>query len=114
MSDGALNGQYANFAKVVAQHEQDHVDALQLTLGAMPTKKPNFDFKGTTGQQTTFARTAMTLEDTGVEAYQGAAANIKTPAVLKAAISIHPVEARHAAWIRSIVGHGTGSRRRHR
>ena len=63
----------------------------------------------TTANQSTFAQTAITLEDTGVEAYQGQAGNIKTPAVLKAAISIHPVEARHAAWIRSIVGHGTGT-----
>ncbi len=51
----------------------------------------------------------MVLEDTGVKAYQGQATNIKTDAVLKAAISIHPVEARHAAWIASIMGQGSGS-----
>ena len=46
--------------------------------------------------------TAITLEDTGVQAYQGQAAFIKSQAVFKAAISIHPVEARHAAWIRQL------------
>jgi hypothetical protein len=107
--DGALRGQYANFAKVVAAHEQAHVVALKKALGAKAVKKPNFDFKGTTADQKTFAATAMVLEDTGVEAYQGQAGNIKTPAILKAAISIHPIEARHAAWIRSIVGHGSGN-----
>ncbi len=108
-SDGALSGQYARFAKIVGQHEQAHVDALKKTLGSKAVKRPSFDFKGTTAKQSTFAQTAIVLEDTGVEAYQGQAGNIKTPAVLMAAISIHPVEARHAAWIRSIVGHGTGN-----
>jgi hypothetical protein len=108
-ADGSLKGQYAGFAKVVGQHEQAHVGALKQTLGSKAVKKPSFDFKGTTSNQSTFAQTAIVLEDTGVEAYQGQAGNIKTPAVLKAAISIHPVEARHAAWIRSIVGHGSGT-----
>jgi hypothetical protein len=108
-SDGALKGQYARFAKIVGQHEAAHVAALKKTLGSKAVKKPSFDFKGTTASQSAFASTATTLEDTGVQAYQGQAGNIKTPAVLKAAISIHPVEARHAAWIRSIVGHGSGN-----
>ncbi len=46
----------------------------------------------------------MMLEDTGVEAYQGQAGNIRAHPVLAAAIAIHPVEARHAAWIRDISG----------
>jgi hypothetical protein len=108
MADGALRGQFANFAKVVGAHEQAHVEALKKTLGSKAVKRPSFDFKGTTADQDTFAKTAIVLEDTGVEAYQGQAGNIKTPAVLKAAISIHPVEARHAAWIRSLVGMGSG------
>jgi rubrerythrin len=106
---GALRGEYQRFAKVVAQHEAAHVAALKKALGSKAVKRPSFDFQGTTGDQTKFGQTAITLEDTGVEAYQGQAGNIKTPAILKAALSIHPVEARHAAWIRSIVGHGTGN-----
>ena len=108
ISDGALKGQYLNFAKIVGQHEQAHVDALKKTLGGKAVKSPSFDFQGTTADQATFAKTAQTVEDLGVEAYQGQAGNIKTPAVLKAAISIHPVEARHAAWIASIIGGGSG------
>jgi rubrerythrin len=106
---GALQGEYKRFAKIVAQHEAAHVAALKKALGSKATKRPSFDFQGTTGDQTKFAQTAIALEDTGVEAYQGQAGNIKTPAILEAAISIHPVEARHAAWIRSIVGHDTGN-----
>src|SRR3954451_18320367 len=106
---GALSGEYQRFAKVVAEHEAAHVAALKKALGSKATKRPSFDFQGTTGDQAKFAQTAITLEDTGVEAYQGQVGNIKTPALLAAAISIHPVEARHAAWIRSIAGHGTGN-----
>jgi rubrerythrin len=107
-SKGALSGEYARFSRVVFEHEDAHVKALQETLGSKAVKKPSFDFKGTTESQQTFAQTAMVLEDTGVKAYQGQAGAIKTPAVLEAAISIHPVEARHAAWIRSIMGQGSG------
>jgi len=105
----ALSGQLARFSKVVGAHEDAHVDALKETLGNKAVKKPGFDFQGTTESASTFAATAMVLEDTGVKAYQGQAPNIKTNAVLKAAISIHPVEARHAAWIRSIMSKGSGS-----
>ena len=106
---GALSGQLARFSEVVGAHEDAHVDALKETLGDKAVKKPGFDFKGTTESASTFGATAMVLEDTGVKAYQGQAGNIKTNAVLKAAISIHPVEARHAAWIASIMGNGSGS-----
>ncbi len=103
-SKGALKGELANFATVVAQHEAAHVDALKKALGSKAVKKPAFDFKGTTGSSSTFSATSTVLEDTGVGAYLGQAGNIKTPAVAKAALSILPVEARHAAWIRDIAG----------
>ncbi|HEX8105295.1 MAG TPA: ferritin-like domain-containing protein [Solirubrobacteraceae bacterium] len=108
LADGALKGEYRRFAQVAGEHEQAHVGALKKALGSKAVKRPNFDFQGTTADQATFAKTAQTVEDLGVEAYQGQAGNIKTPAILRAAISIHPVEARHAAWIRSIQGRGSG------
>ena len=37
-----------------------------------------------------------------MQAYQGQAPFIRSQDVFKAAISIHPVEARHAAWIRNL------------
>ncbi len=103
---GALSGQLKQFATVVADHEQQHVDALKAALGSKAVKSPSFDFKGTTGSAKTFAATAKVLEDTGVEAYQGQATNIKSKQILAAAISIHPVEARHAAWVASIMSKG--------
>ncbi|MHB8656381.1 MAG: ferritin-like domain-containing protein [Solirubrobacteraceae bacterium] len=106
VSKGALSGSAATFAHVVAQHEAAHVQALMSTLGSAAVKKPKFDFKGTTGKQSSFLSTSMVLEDTGVQAYEGQVGNIKTPAVLMAAGSILPVEARHAAWVRDIIGAG--------
>ncbi len=104
---GELSGESALFAKVVGEHEQAHVDALKKTLGAKAGKAPAVDFKDATGKAK-FLQTAKTLEDTGVAAYQGQAPRIKTSAVLAAAGSILAVEARHAAWVRDIIGGGAG------
>ena len=103
---GKLDGVIATFAQVTGAHENAHVEALQAALGSAATKKPTFDFKGTTNSEGTFLRTAVTLEDTGVSAYQGQATNIKTPQVLASAGAILAVEARHAAWVRDIIGAG--------
>lgn len=46
-----------------------------------------------------FVQTAFVLENTGVRAYLGQAARIKSSAILKAAATISTVEARHAAAV---------------
>lgn len=109
VAKGALTGETKTFASTVAGHEAQHVAALSKVLGSQAVKKPEFNFQGTTSSQSSFQTTAMTLEDTGVKAYLGQAGNIKTPAVLQAAGSILPVEARHAAWIENIIGKGSGN-----
>jgi hypothetical protein len=101
---GALSGELQLFAAAVAGHERAHVKALKAALGRNAVKKPKFDFQGTTEDAAKFAATAQVLEDTGVMAYAGQAGRIKQDAVLKAALAIHAVEARHAAWIRDING----------
>jgi hypothetical protein len=101
---GALSGELATFARVVAGHEATHVKALKQVLGAKAVKKPTFNFRGTTESAKKFKATAQVLEDTGVAAYKGQAPKIKSDAVLAAALAIHTVEARHAAWIRDING----------
>jgi len=107
VSKGKLNGETAKFAQVVAAHERAHVAFLRGALGRKAVAKPKFDFKGTTADQGKFQATAQALEDTGVTAYLGQVGNIKSKAILKAAGSILPVEARHASWIRDIRGHGS-------
>ena len=101
---GALDGELALFAQVVGAHERAHVRALKQVLGRRAVKKPRFNFRGTTESARQFAATAQVLEDTGVAAYKGQAARIRSNAILEAALAIHAVEARHAAWIRDING----------
>lgn len=108
VSKGKLSGETAKFAKVVAAHERAHVAFLKGTLGAKAVKKPRFNFRDTTADQAKFQATARALEDTGVAAYLGQVGNIRNKTVLKAAGSILPVEARHASWIRDIIGSGNG------
>jgi len=104
VSKGRFAGKVGKFAKVVKGHEVAHVKALQAALGSKAVKKPKFDFKGTTQDANKFLETARVLEDTGVAAYAGQGPNIKTKAIVKAALSIHSVEARHAAWVRDVIG----------
>jgi hypothetical protein len=107
VSGGKLSGEAMKFAMVVAKDEAAHVAFLKGALGAKAVAKPKFDFKGTTMKQATFLKTAMVLEDTGVSAYAGAAPMIANKKTLAAALSVHSVEARHAAWVRDILGHGS-------
>lgn len=79
---GIFKGDTRNFVSVVANHEAVHVAFLKKALGSAAVKKPKFDFKGTNNtNQKTFEATAQLLEDTGVSAYLGQVANIKTPAI---------------------------------
>jgi Ferritin-like domain len=90
--------------KIVRDHELAHGKALKSVLGKKAVKKPMFDFKNTTGDQKTFLATAVALEDTGVSAYAGQSPRVSQKAVVAAALSIHSVEARHAAHFRSPAG----------
>ena len=49
---------------------------------------------------------AATVENLGAAAYLGQAGNIKSKEILAAALSIHSVEARHAATLNAVIGAG--------
>ena len=101
----SLKGDYKSLAKEFGANEQEHVDALIATIGQLggkPVKSPKFAFGLKT--QKDFEKLAITLEDTGVSAYNGAAPMIKSKEVLAAAGSIVQVEARHAAALRFLGG----------
>lgn len=102
--NGALKGKAAQAASVVGATERAHVKAFRKLLGPQAVKQPLFDFQGTTGQQQAFLKTAVALEDLAVAAYKGQAPKLQSNAVLAAAIGIHSVEARHAAWMRELFG----------
>jgi hypothetical protein len=100
---GRIKGEVGEFAEIVAQHEQDHVRYLQKALGASARSRPQFDFHGATADEKRFVKAAMLLENTGVAAYNGQAANL-TKKGLAAAVEIVSVEGRHAAWISDLAG----------
>jgi Ferritin-like domain len=104
LKHAGLTGEHKRLARLVHQHEAAHVTALKKALGSSAVKRPTFAFGSAVQSQSAFTSTAIVLEDTGVSAYQGQAPFITSSAVFKAAISIHPVEARHAAWIRNLGG----------
>ena len=71
-----LSGYEKRLTKELRDNEAEHVDALAATikqLGGKAVKKPMFDFGGAFGNRATYLKTANTLEDTGVSAYNGAA-----------------------------------------
>ena len=51
-----------------------------------------------------FLKTAVAFEDLAVEAYKGRRRDSQSKQVLAAALGIHTVEARHAAWMRYLNG----------
>jgi hypothetical protein len=100
----SLHGPFREQARIVGSHERAHVEALRSLLGSAAIKRPRFDFHGVTEDQAEFRRTAVAFEDLAVAAYKEEAPRIQDPAHLAAAIRVHSVEARHAAWIRHLVG----------
>jgi hypothetical protein len=99
---GVLRGRLAEQARVVARHERSHVVALRRTLGRRAIARPRFNFGGATESPDAFRRTAVAFEDLAVAAYKGQAPRVDSREYLAAAVAIHSVEARHAAWIRRL------------
>jgi hypothetical protein len=113
-----------NTLQQIQKHEAAHV----ATLGAAGATNvfnltaTSFDFTGARGAGNgPFAKAgtnlafllevAQGLEDTGVRAYKGQAANLMTqPSILETALRIHSVEARHASRIRRMRRASAGAR----
>jgi hypothetical protein len=98
-----LTGEVRRFAEIVGKHERAHVAFLRKALGPHARPRPEFDFGNATRDERSFLKAAVLLENTGVLAYNGQAANLTKPA-LAAAAEIVSVEGRHAAWISDLAG----------
>jgi hypothetical protein len=103
LRQAGLRGDMQQYARVVVDHERAHLQALEQALGSAAAKPPTFDFGDAVKSPDAFADAAAKLEDVAVAAYNGQAGNVGKDAFLLAA-RIVSVEARHAAWIRSIAG----------
>lgn len=100
---GALGSELFRYARQVRAHEEEHLGFLKRLLGGQADRKPGFDFGDATRQREAFVAAAAEVEDLAVGAYNGLGSNVSSE-VLAEAAKIVSVEARHAAWIRSIVG----------
>ena len=100
-----LDGPALEAVKSFAEHEREHVDALTAAaenLGGKPVKKPKTRFE--LGDKMAVLKLAATVENLGASAYLGQAAMIEDEEILAAALSIHSVEARHAAALNILTG----------
>jgi ferritin-like protein len=105
VASGKLNGRTLGLAKLFGGEEQDHVTTLEGTvrnLGGKPAPKPKVSF--TLDTREAILSTMYQLEQVGAAAYLGQVDRIQSRQILAAALSIHTVEARHAAVIATITG----------
>jgi len=91
---------------LIGDQEAEHVAFLTAGIqaaGGTPVAEGKYDFGYT--DLAGFLATAATIEGVGVSAYQGAAPYIiDNDDLLTAALTIHGVEARHAAYLNLIEG----------
>jgi rubrerythrin len=102
---GKLAGRPLELAKRFAAQEAQHVKALEAAvtqLGGKPPAPPQTKF--TLGTPAQILQMAVTIENLGANAYLGQADRIQSKTLLGAALSIHSVEARHAAALSVAAG----------
>jgi rubrerythrin len=103
---GIFSGSTGDVFKEIQENEHQHVDALTALakkLGGKPGERPVTRFPIGSGARTVIG-VAATLENVGAAAYLGQADVIENREVLAAALSIHSVEARHAAKLNRLAG----------
>jgi hypothetical protein len=101
LEGAGLRGELQEYARTVLDQDREHLAYLENALGDKADPAPDYDPSEVTKDADVFATTAAKLEDVAVGAYNGQALNV-TPGAFLAAARIVSVEARHAAWIRSI------------
>ncbi len=105
IESGLFRGAQLDLIRKFADNEREHRELLETTvdkLGGKPAapKKTTFPMDGASS----VLKLAATIENGGAAAYLGQANRIRDKEVLAAALSIHSVEARHAATLNGLVG----------
>lgn len=102
---GSLTPKTLAWARVVGAHERAHVQAIKGLLGPRKTvPSPTFDYGNVTSDEQAFIKTAVAFEDLTTALLKWQAPRLDSRSILAAAATLHSVEARHAAWIRHVVG----------
>ncbi|GAB3536725.1 hypothetical protein GCM10027443_27790 [Pontibacter brevis] len=112
---GIIRNEHRNVFMAIREHERIHVELLEATIqalgGNLQGVPSSFDytaggvFPSPFSNYPLFLALSQAFEDTGVRAYKGQAPNlIDNGDLLKVALQIHAVEARHASQVRRIRG----------
>jgi hypothetical protein len=101
---GALTPKTLGWARVVGAHERAHVVALKGLLGRKSVPSPTFNYGNVTSNERAFIRTAVGFEDLTAALLKWQAPRIDSREIVAAAVTLHSVETRHAAWIRHLIG----------
>lgn len=105
-----LSGTEQQYLTTFGAQEQAHVDTLTQVIGQLggtPVKAPasyNLAAAGPITNRAQLLGVIQTVEDLGASAYLGAAGFIQNKDLLEAAVTIHAVEAEHAAIFRDLLG----------
>lgn len=104
IASGLFSGRNLAVIKAFGAEEHEHVAALKTVAAKLgtPAIEPTGKFPLTNAAAVT--KLAATVENLGAAAYLGQAGNIKSKEILAAALSIHSVEARHAATLDLVLG----------
>jgi hypothetical protein len=99
-----MTPEMAQWARVFGSHERAHVKIIKDVLGDAAVKKPAFNFRGVTEDANEFVKTAVAMEDLTTALLSGQTERISSRPLVSALFSLLTVEARHAAWVRHVVG----------
>jgi Ferritin-like domain len=103
IKSGLFHGKNLSVIKSFGAEEAQHVVALKKVAASLgtPAQEPMGQFPIHSATQVT--KLAGAVENLGAAAYLGQAGNIKSKEILAAALSIHSIEARHAATINLVL-----------
>lgn len=104
VDSGVLKGAEQDLAKKFGEQEGEHVVALEATAKKLGTPATAPETKFPIDSRDQVLDLAATVENLGAAAYLGQAGLIKSEEILAAALSIHSVEARHAAALNTVLG----------
>lgn len=102
-ASGLFSGTTLATLKRFGEEEHEHVGVLKATAGKLgtPAAEPTGRFPLQSASQV--AKLAATVENLGASAYLGQAGAIQSKEILAAALSIHTIEARHAATLNTLL-----------
>jgi Ferritin-like domain len=101
---GLFKGAELETIKKFGAQEAAHVQALKATASQLGTPAPKPMTKFPLNDKMSVLKLAAQVENLGAAAYLGQAPRIKSKKILAAALSIHAVEARHAAALNTLLG----------